>query len=234
MKLSRPIDFQNVGALTQALKREKVSRERFSLEISESDACNGIYSAMKASVEYRGHTFTLDEPTKNHIRQAARWLIDPNGSPGLMLMGLCGNGKTTMAEAISRLMSFITERENGYTNRSIMRLHKAKHITRLCAASEKFKEQYDDYEDLFKQPMMIIDDLGEEPKEVMVYGMIHTPIVDLVCERYDKQLLTIVTTNLDTPDLSEKYGERITDRFREMMTTIVFENDTYRTSKVGG
>lgn len=234
MKLSKPIDFQNVGVLTQALRNEKASRERFSLEIPVADACNGIYAAMKASVEYRGHTFTLDDATKKHIRQAARWLIDPSGSPGLMLMGLCGNGKTTMAEAIAWLIGFITERENGYANRSSMRLYKAKHIARLCAASEKFKEQYGEYDELFKKRMMIIDDLGEEPKEVMVYGMIHTPLIDLICERYDKQLLTIVTTNLDTPELGAKYGDRVTDRLREMMTTIVFENDTYRTAKVSG
>ena len=109
-----------------------------------------------------------------------------------------------------------------------MRLITAKNICRLCAASEKFKEQYDDYNSLFNEPMMIIDDLGEEPREVMVYGMIHTPIIDIISERYAKQCMTIVTTNLETDDLKEKYGPRIYDRFQEMLTPIVFENESYR------
>ena len=53
MKLEKllGIDFQNVEGLSLELKREKVSRERFSLEIPERDCANAIYAAMKASVE---------------------------------------------------------------------------------------------------------------------------------------------------------------------------------------
>lgn len=97
----------------------------------------------------------------------------------------------------------------------------------MCAASEKSPE----YEKIFKLPMMIIDDLGEEPKEVMVYGMIHTPMIDIISERYAAQRMTIITTNLQTDDLRKKYGDRIYDRFREMLTSIVFENESYRGRK---
>lgn len=231
MKLSKLIDFQNVEALSQALNREKVSRGRFSLEIPERDAANGIYAAIKAEVEYRGGTFVLDADTRAHILEAARWLINPDATPGLMLCGLYGNGKTTLAKAIATLIGFLTEREYGYSSRKTMRFITAKNICRLCAASEKFKEQYDDYNGLFNEDMMIIDDLGEEPREVMVYGMIHTPIIDLVSERYAKQRMTIITTNLEIDDLNDKYGPRIYDRFKEMITSIVFENDSYRSNR---
>ncbi len=230
MKLEKllGIDFQNVEGLSLELKREKVSRERFSLEIPERDCANAIYAAMKASVEYRGGVFRMDADTRRHISEAAKWLINPNGTPGLMLCGLYGNGKTTLANAISWLIGFVTERELGYSNRKNMRLFTAKEICRLCAASEKFKEQHDAYEQLFSMPMLIIDDLGEEPKEVMVYGMIHTPLIDLISERYAQQLMTIVTTNLEIDDLQNKYGDRIYDRLQEMLTSIVFENESYR------
>lgn len=228
MKLEKLIDFQNVEGLSRALNQEKVLRERFSLEIPEKDAANGIYAAMKAEVEYRGGSFTLDGDTRAHILAAARWLINPDATSGLMLCGLYGNGKTTLAKAISSLIGYLTERENGYSYRKTMRLITAKNICRLCAASEKFKEQYDEYKNLFNEPMMIIDDLGDEPREVMVYGMIHTPVIDILEDRYAKQLMTIVTTNLETDDLEKKYGPRIYDRFKEMLTSIVFENDSYR------
>lgn len=225
------IDFQDVGALSRSLKAGKASRERFSLEIPERDAANGIYAAMKAEVEQRGGVFTLDDDTRLHILAAARWLVDSSSTPGLLLCGLCGNGKTTLAKAISRLIGFVTERELGYACRKDMSFHTAKDICRMCAASERFKEQHDGYARLFTEPMMVIDDLGEEPREVMVYGMLHTPLVDIINERYAAQRMTIVTTNLDTDALREKYGERVYDRFREMLTSITFENDSYRTPK---
>ena len=228
MKLEKVIDFQNVEALSQALKRERVLRERFSLEIPEKDAANGIYAAMKTEVEFRGGNFILDLDTRTHIIEAAKWLIDSHSTPGLLLCGLCGNGKTSLAKAIAQLIGFLTEREHGYSNRLSMKFYTAKDICKLCAASEKFKEQYDDYQSLFKEPMIIIDDLGEEPREVMVYGMIHTPIIDLITERYSNQRMTIITSNLDTDELNDKYGARIYDRFNEMLTSIVFRNDSYR------
>ncbi|MDE7464968.1 MAG: replication protein [Muribaculaceae bacterium] len=230
MKLNKQIDFQNVEALSQALKREKASRERFSIEIPENDCCNAIYAAMKAEVESRGGIMILDDATRKHIRSAAKWLINPSGAPGLMLCGLYGNGKTTLAKALRRLVGFISELEDGYTKRKIIGLYTAKEICRLCASSEKSSDQQEAYRRLFTQDMIIIDDLGEEPKEVMVYGMLHTPIVDLISERYASQRMTIITTNLDVNDLKAKYGERIYDRFREMLTSIVFENDSYRTN----
>lgn len=207
----------------------KDSRERFSLEIPEKDCANGIYSAMMAEVRSRGGVFNFDADTRAHILAAARWLINPRSTPGLLLCGLYGNGKTTLAKAIAWLIEYLSERELGYSDRVIMPLYTAKDICRLCAASEKFKEQYDEYRKLFTEPMMIIDDLGEEPREVMVYGMPHTPIIDIISKRYDAQQMTIITTNLDVDQLKGKYGGRITDRFREMLTSIVFENESYRT-----
>lgn len=186
---------------------------------------------MKAEVEYRGGVLKLDEDTRDHIRAAAKWLINPDATPGLLLCGLYGNGKTTLAKSIAWLIGFLSERELGYSNRKTMRLYTAKNICRMCAASEKFKDQYDAYSRLFTEEMMIIDDLGEEPKEVMVYGMPHTPLVDIISERYAAQRMTIITTNLEVDKLEEKYGKRIYDRFREMLTSIVFENDSYRTGK---
>lgn len=183
---------------------------------------------MKAEVERRGGKISLDDDTRNHILSAAKWLVTPNAKFGLMLCGLYGNGKTTLAKAIAYLVEYVTEREHGFTHRSCMQIITAKNICRLCAAGEKFKEQLDAYEALFKAPMLVIDDLGEEPMEIMVYGMIHTPLIDLISERYSRQLLTIITTNLNTDEIKAKYGPRIYDRFKEMLTSIIFENDSYR------
>jgi DNA replication protein DnaC len=76
--------------------------------------------------------------------------------------------------------------------------------------------------------MLAIDDLGIEPVEVMDFGNVLCPVVDLLTKRYDMQLFTIITTNLTPSEIREKYGDRIADRMNEMMVKIIFNNDTYR------
>lgn len=221
-------DFQNVEALSLALRSEKASRERFRLPLSHGQACNALWAAMKAVVEHRGRTFRLDTHTRSHIEQAAAWLTDPAATPGLMLCGLCGNGKTSLATAISWLIGYVTERELGYSRRMCMPLVTAKEIASMCMAAHRNADRHERYAALAAEPMIIIDELGEEPREVIVYGMTHTPMADLMAQRYAAQRMTVVTTNLETDQIRAKYGERIYDRFREMLTPVIFENDSYR------
>ena len=77
-------------------------------------------------------------------------------------------------------------------------------------------------------PLLAIDDLGKEPGEIITYGNIVTPMVDLIEQRYKMQLFTIATTNLLPKQIGEKYGARIADRFNEMFHKIVFSNQSYR------
>ena len=84
--------------------------------------------------------------------------------------------------------------------------------------------------------MLAIDDVGEEPAEVISFGMVYTPIRDLLEERYSRQKLTIITTNLvenkskEIFQISSHYGERVVDRIREMMKILTFRNASYRDS----
>ena len=67
--------------------------------------------------------------------------------------------------------------------------------------------------------------------EVMSYGNIMNPVIELLSKRYDAQLFTIVTTNLQPRQIRERYGERIAERLNEMMAKIVYRNTTYRTDE---
>ena len=80
--------------------------------------------------------------------------------------------------------------------------------------------------------MLAIDEVGEEPAEIISFGRVYTPVRDLLVERYKRQKLTIIATNLvntkDNPQLTEHYGARVVDRLREMMKIITFKNPSYR------
>lgn len=225
---SKTINFLDEGERNRGLRAARDLR-RFRIDVSAQNCANALYLLFREEVESRGGQFRFDEATRSHIAMAAEWLTNPNGAFGLLLSGLYGNGKTTLAKSIARLIEKYTEREFGYSMRKVVKLFTAKQICRICgAAGDRTKDSNDRYERLFTEPMIIIDDLGEEPREVMVFGMIHTPIVDIISERYAMQRMTILTTNLNADELREKYGERILDRFREMLTPIVFENESYR------
>lgn len=99
-------------------------------------------------------------------------------------------------------------------------------IAQLC------KTNHTKYLELVQDDMLAIDDLGTEPVEVMDYGNIITPIIDLLTKRYEAQLFTIVTTNLDPKDIRKRYGDRIADRLNEMMEKIVYRNPTYRMDEI--
>lgn len=180
---------------------------------------------MSAEVAFRKKELILDDATKTHIQQVAKWLTDKNGKMGLLMLGLCGNGKTTLMRSIARLVEYVTEATSGYSYRTTMHVYSAKEIVRMWVSTENEREEI---KRLSCVKMLGIDDLGEEPKEIMSYGMIFTPLTDLILERYNRQLTTIVTTNLTKKQLAEKYGSRVYDRFKEMFEVLPFTNASYR------
>lgn len=73
-----------------------------------------------------------------------------------------------------------------------------------------------------------IDDIGQESAELNRYGQMLYPIRDIMLYRYEKNLLTLVTTNLNPKDLTERYGKRLGDRMQELFEIIVIKEDSYR------
>ena len=150
---------------------------------------------------------------------------------GLMFCGTVGNGKTTLMKAFQRCInyldashhfSFLDDSKYGYRFNPGMRIVDVREILR-CA-----KEDAKAYDNLKKYNLLGIDDLGKEPAEIMDFGNILSPVIDLIEHRYDKQLFTVITTNLVGKEIRSKYGDRIADRFNEMLQVIVFRNSTYR------
>ena len=198
-------------------------RERFSLEVEHKDACRLIWRAYAQLTAERGFKAMADEPTLEHIRQAAAWLIDPFGKPGMLLYGIPGNGKTTMARALQHCINRVTEAELGYDKRI-----KGRFVTAQDVVDMAFDKDRTDYKRLKNEELLIIDDLGEEPLEVVVYGQPMTPTVNLLMDRYATQRMTIVTSNLTESQLEGKYKARLYDRMKEMMELVLFTNASYR------
>ena len=75
---------------------------------------------------------------------------------------------------------------------------------------------------------LFLDDLGIEPSRCLIYGVERYPIQDIIYARYDRQLVTVITSNLDRSGLRDRYGERMYDRMAEMMLPLCFMATSYR------
>jgi len=74
-------------------------------------------------------------------------------------------------------------------------------------------------------------DLGAESESTKNYGNSRNVMEEIVFNRYEAKLpfyLTHFTTNLDAKSLKEKYGERFTDRLREMCNVITLKGTSFR------
>lgn len=206
----------DMAALTSVLTARRTTAPRFNLPVENAEtALKLIYQSVAAEVIRRG-----GKPSKNpafyaQAAQVADWLYRQDKC-GLILCGTVGNGKTTMMDAIIDL----------YTGQL---QHKGRSIGfRRIDAIELNRCTDERLDELKKHPLLAIDDLGTENVSVKVYGNEVSPVTEILYHRYQQQLPTVITTNLTPPQLRERYGERVADRFREMMRFVIYENPSYR------
>lgn len=211
----------NVEELKSTLLRQKITRPRFNFPMTEEQATDLLTASYMAEVEYRHRRFVDDDETKTNISRLAKFLTSENHKFGIMFCGICGNGKTTLLYAFQSAINLLSRHgafEDGNTGMMII---DAKEIAQYAKDFQRFR-------DLKTKPMIAIEDMGREATEILDFGNILNPVIDLIEFRYNMQLFTAITTNLTSEQVKEKYGKRIADRFNEMLEVIIFSNTTYR------
>lgn len=159
-----------------------------------------------------------DDSIGEILSRIADFISKPSAKWGLMLMGRVGTGKTVVMRALQSLM----------LDCAWQGILPADAGLRVVTAKSIITREGDRLRELFDEPMLAIDDLGNEAAEKISFGSVSTPIVDLLEYRYERQLLTVVTTNLDAGQIAEKYGQRVADRCREMFEVLLFKNNSFR------
>lgn len=200
-------------------------REHFRLPLSREDAIKALAIGVKSEVEFRQRTFEVSEDLRSQITVMATWLTSESSKFGLLLCGRCGNGKTTLVKAFQSLLNYLELQHERDSELWSICIKDAKDIVEIR------KNNFEEWRRLCLRRMLAIDDLGTEPTRVLDYGNELNPVIDLLYKRYDEQLFTIVTTNLEPKEIREIYGDRIADRFNEMMEKIIFKNESYRNIK---
>ena len=211
-----------VEELKYRLLQQRITNTRFKLPMSFDDARVYLLAAYQAEVERRHKVFEQNEYFNEQLNLIANYLTGGSKKFGLMFCGLCGNGKTTWAKALQLLASGINLKNPIKNLYYVFPLWNAKDL------AMRSKGNYNDWRNILRYQLMIVDDLGTEPREVMEFGNVYTPLIDLIITRYEEQLYSIFTTNLTPAQLEEKYGKRIVDRLGDIVDIVVFENESYR------
>ena len=131
------------------------------------------------------------------------WLSDTNGR-GLMLMGDCGLGKSTILNYVIPAI-FRTKTKQSLTSIP------AKDMVEVVRNSASF---------------IIIDDLGTESIK-NDYGTKVDAVSDAISYAEDSSKTLLITTNLDGEDLDRRYDERTLDRLRKCKV-ILIEGESFR------
>jgi DNA replication protein DnaC len=83
---------------------------------------------------------------------------------------------------------------------------------------------------VFSRMPLVIDELGREPKQIMDFGNLRSPVIELLCERYDRGAWTHGTSNftLETLCSENQYGKMTGDRIKSMFNFMELKGDSRR------
>ena len=119
----------------------------------------------------------------------------------LLFAGSTGLGKTYLSKCIMRRVierGFISAYYTAYRLFSIFHQHRLGNDI--------------DLNPIFEVPLLIVDDIGTEP---MTQNVTREYFFDLLNERIDRKLHTIIVTNLGFHELKNRYDERIHSRLMD-------------------
>ena len=210
------------------LKNRKSMESRFRFNLSLESAIVLLTASYKVEVERRQREFSLDDNTQSNLYRLAQYITAQTPRFGVMLCGTCGNGKSTLMYAFQQALNFLADKNHfdfmGNQFKPKMTIYDSYELSQLARDIKEFT--------LIKnKPLLGIDDLGNEPVEILDYGNPIHPIIRLIEYRYINQSFTFITTNLTAKEIRTKYGDRIADRFNEMLHIIIFEDGSYRKNK---
>ena len=223
------IDYQIVGEHLQEIISQKTMGARFRFNLSPQAALNLLATHYTKAVLERNRRPCFDANTTERLKEVARYITQPRPKIGVMFCGPCGNGKTTMMQALKTATAELGRRHFSFLEDFSVNMEIIDAMDIALTGKD-----FDTLRKLRKRSMLGIDDLGKEPAEVVDYGTVLSPVMHLLEYRYEHQLFTAVTTNLVGREVREKYGSRIADRFNEMFEVIVFQDISYRTINRNG
>lgn len=140
---------------------------------------------------------------------------------GILLIGPVGCGKTSLMN----LLRFFQPGDNRYIMKSCRDVS-FEFIQEGYSAILKYSKQAFNQD---KPKMYCFDDLGTE-NNLKYYGNECNVMAEILLSRYDmfvsRQMITHITTNLNSSEIELLYGIRVRSRMREMFNLLSFDKSS--------
>ena len=178
------------------------------------------------SLEYYKSKSNAYDRMKQNLDMAKKFAADFKGenSGNLLMLGGTGLGKTHLSSAVAKT---VIDRGFDVLYVSVMDM-----ISDF--EQERFGSGYSntqaDIEKYFECELLILDDLGTEVTNQFTVSTLY----NIINTRLSKNLSTIISTNLNSKELRDRYWDRITSRLFGEYTPLVFEGTDVRLQKLKG
>lgn len=189
------------------------------------------YSITKAAevIPFRYRTAIVDQPavlawcqeltdqarTAQKVRRSA--IATVQHGPSLLLLGLTGTGKTHQAYAAIREIA-VTGVAATWAVTTAADMYAALRPRHGIDAEAEFRRYRD-------ASILLVDDLGAERKPTEFTEEINFRLINW---RYERQLPTLLTSNLLPKEISARLGDRVTSRLIEMCERVVIDGPDRR------
>lgn len=178
--------------------------------------------------------FTVDDSNRQLLKALYQWIWGMPGmldlDKGLLLHGSIGVGKSTLLKGLQNYAAKIARYCIGGADAGLtFQFTSAAEIALLFA--EKGIVGLNQYTDRSCMHNLAIDEVGREPMDAKHFGTGINAIQTVLQLRYEQRycFYTHMTTNLD-PDkeFSQRYGDYIADRVKEMFNVIKIKGESRR------
>jgi DNA replication protein DnaC len=205
-------------------KENSMLRFQFPFEYEEyklllSDSANNILEKRREQ-----NSFIVDDKNKSIIEQLYLYLtlnkqFSGDLQKGIMLVGKYGCGKTLIMQAMAEMYNSV-----------IYALHIQRPLLKFFKSSELQEILKGKPIKAYSRMPLVIDEFGREQKQIMDFGNLRSPMIELLCERYDTGAWTHGTSNftLDTLCTENQYGKMTGDRLKSMFNFIELKGDSRR------
>lgn len=207
-------------------------RENFRLPIDCELCKTALATAFEREVRNNLQEYRNDARQRSVLDDIAVWLVNSQTTWGLMIGGIPGTGKTTILTALQRVINTLQLKDPLVSTSTDIRQAGLCIVTAKDICS-KFMESQTNYRRFRETSLLALDDLGNEPSEIISYGNLLTPIEDLLEYRYQRRLFTVITTNISPKQIRSNYGDRIASRFNEMMYVVNMPPHSFREPQDG-
>lgn len=201
-----------------------------------------LLAEARAVGEFRTPDFVIDKGLQFAYENIARWIIgDPDMralnpetlipergdlTKGIYLAGRTGCGKTWAMEILGYLAKEHIIRLEMHGKFSSLDIYQARADEITAAFIES-----GDVSTFVRRPILLINDLGTEPAEVLYMGNRVDVVRQVIERRADNDgRLTLFTSNIpmNAEELRERYGDRVVSRLRQMCNYIAITGNDKR------